>query len=404
MVTRLCITVCVLLLLAQPAVVSAQEVVPSERVRHSVLVRAEPASSSRVVDRLRVGERAQLLTSVPRWHEVRLPNGATGYVSKSWTRVVESVLPDTRSEDDLRIHYLNIGAGTCTVVECPGPNASPMIVDCGSLGGTVDDMDEDDARQYIQTILGSHPSRPNLVLSHADQDHYGWIPRVLGETPVGNIWQGGDPSDCTRERFPEWLQLQVSGGAQLHNGFAQDWHNSGLPLGQDLSCGAASVFVLTVNSGESKNAQSLVLSIEYGDFVATFTGDAEDTTEQAAILNFGGDVKATVLSGSHHGARTHGSNSVGWAHATDPEVVIFSAGTKFKHPRCEATRRYEDALSRAARHPAQCGANGGYRSYNTSLAEYMTEVNGAIIVTSSGSSPLALNCSRSESCASTINH
>jgi hypothetical protein len=39
--------------------------------------------------------------------------------------------------------------------------------------------------------------------------------------------------------------------------------------------GSASTFVLTANTGTSRNAQSLVLMIEYQDFTAVFTGDAD---------------------------------------------------------------------------------------------------------------------------------
>ena len=111
----------------------AQElsVVPSDRVVQFVNVRDEPSGNS--IARLSRGESLPFVQSVPRWHEVRLSDGQSGFVSKSWTQVVPIVPDDDRGE--LRIHFLSIGAGTCTVVECPGTSAPPMIIDCGSTGG-----------------------------------------------------------------------------------------------------------------------------------------------------------------------------------------------------------------------------------------------------------------------------
>ena len=34
-----------------------------------------------------------------------------------------------------------------------------------------------------------------VMLSHADFDHYGWISEVLRGTQVSNVWMGGDPDE-----------------------------------------------------------------------------------------------------------------------------------------------------------------------------------------------------------------
>ena len=181
----------------------ADHVTPSGRVESLVVVREEASLASDRVGELHKGQRAVLLDRVPRWYRVRLEDGTTGFVSKSWVRV-EKDLAD-RQPDELRIHFLNIGAGTCTVVECPGQDAPPMVIDCGSLGGTEQDMTRDEAKSHIQAILEGHTESPNAVLSHADQDHYGWIPEVLKDTRVTHIWQGGNPEEYTELNFPEWL-------------------------------------------------------------------------------------------------------------------------------------------------------------------------------------------------------
>lgn len=387
-----------------------EQVIPSDRVTTFVYIRSAPDADSMESGRLRPGESAELIRSVPRWYEVRLSSGVTGFVSKSWTKVTHALAP--RQEDELRIHHLDIGTGACAIVECPGANASPMIVDCGSIGRTGDDLTGDDAATYIQKILSNHTARPNVVLSHGDRDHYSLIPTVLSGTQVGNIWLGGKTAEYNSDGFPAWLTAQRSGGANVvdETKLPPNWHNDAEPIGAPLSCGTASVFVLTVNTGAEKNSHSLVLLLEHHEFSAIFSGDAEGTTEQQASDNFEQNVKVTVMTGSHHGARTKGSNGVNWASNTAPDVMVYSAGEKFSHPTCAAVQQYK-TVTQTTEHPARCGLGRDpvtkqekYQIYRTRRAEYMTKAVGAIIITSNGHSPLTLHCSKSNECGVKIPH
>jgi beta-lactamase superfamily II metal-dependent hydrolase len=290
-----------------------------------------------------------------------------------------------------------------------------MIIDCGANGGRgLDDLDGDATVAAVNAILTKHSSSPNLVLSHADEDHYSYVDELLDQVQMSHIWLGGEP-----DRYPTTLRTRLdtqdTNGATVHEGFASNFHNNQAELGDELSCGAASTFILTVNSGNSKNANSLVLSIQHGDFSAIFTGDAEASTERAAIDNYDGAVKATVLTGSHHGADTHGSNgstkdvSVNnrsrWPAATVPEVVIYSHGRKFGHPRCTIIGNYHNSLETVPDHPMHCGNSTGDNipaPQSTPLAQYSTETNGTITVTTDGTSPLSIQCSGAVGCAADI--
>lgn len=381
---------------------SAQDLVtPSDRVATHVNLRAEPNENGAKLGELDIAEALPLVGSVPRWYEVRLPSGGTAFVSKAWTTISQALAP--RRQDELRLHFLNIGAGTCTVVECPGANASPMVVDCGSTGATDVDMSRDEAGTYVRNVLSQHQAAPNVVLSHGDEDHYGHIASALAGLTVASIWQGGDPNEYTSNLFPGWLADQQSRGAVIHRNFSPHFHHDRQPLGDDLSCGSASTFVLTANTGSRKNAQSLMLMIEYEDFTAIFTGDAEGQTEAQAMANYDNGIRATLMTASHHGANTHGSNSQTWAESTAPAVLISSAGNKFSHPRCEATSRF-GSLATTKRHGIRCGTQSGYQASRTDRAHYVTEVNGAIVVTSNGESPMLVNCTRSVECGMKIVH
>jgi beta-lactamase superfamily II metal-dependent hydrolase len=160
---------------------SAQDLVtPSNHVTTFVHVRAAAQKDAPQIALLKIGDALPLAGSIPRWYVVQLPNGQSGFVSKAWTSISRALVPP--KEDELRIHYLNIGAGTYTVVECPGPNTPPIIVDCGSTGATSVDLDAAQSRTYVRNILSQHPTLPNVVLSHADLDHYGHISRTPSTT------------------------------------------------------------------------------------------------------------------------------------------------------------------------------------------------------------------------------
>jgi hypothetical protein len=292
-----------------------------------------------------------------------------------------------------------------------------MIIDCGSLGSQTrgpTDFTKAQAVVAIDTILTNHTADPNLVISHGDEDHFGYLDSVLDHHQFGQIWQGGLVGDYPAP-FLSLLTDQESNGATLHQNLAAGFHNDQFELDTKLSCGLASTYVLTANSGNSKNGRSLILSIDYGDFSAIFTGDAEAPTESSAIDNYHGAVKATVLSGSHHGADTHGSNGSskgvsqanksGWPAATSPEVMIYSHGRQFGHPRCAITSNYHETLAIVPSHQMHCGNSNTDNTptpFPTDRAEYSTEVSGTIAVTTDGSTPLQVNCQGAGGCDAEI--
>lgn len=397
--------------LAVPGLALADRVIPSERVVNGVNVRDGRTSGSQQLAVLRPGESLEFVEEFPGWYQVGLNNSTqTGFVAKSFTdRVPDEFVIVTplllRQEDELRVHFLAIGTGACTVVECPGPNAPPMVVDCGSTDRSETDFTSDELRAHVHEILDGR--RTNLVLSHGDADHFNQIESVLQGIPLGDVWQGGESDEYTDD-LQTFLEQNVSDPDDLHQDLNEDFDNDEFALDDDeLDCGDASVFILTVNTGVKTNAQSLVMLIEHHDFAVTFTGDAFGKTEKKAWENHGGRVKTTVLSGSHHGASTRGSNGTGatsseWPEKTAPEVLVYSTGNKYRHPRCVATRQYHPYVAEVPAHPMRCGRKKSYKWETTRRAEYNTKVNGTIVVTSNGFLPLTLWCSQGMGCNATI--
>ena len=71
--------------------------------------------------------------------------------------------------------------------------------------------------------------------------------------------------------------------------------------------------------------------------------------------------------------------------------MIYSSGHRFGHPRCSITDNFHATLAAVPTHQMDCGANNDDNTpspFNPTRAEYATEVNGTIVVTTDGASPL----------------
>jgi beta-lactamase superfamily II metal-dependent hydrolase len=112
------------LLLSSGVGAASPQVTPSERVVNAVNVRERPTVASPILGELRAGERAELGVSVPRWHRVRLADGVEGFVSKTWTDVVEVPAGPLH----FRIHFLDVGTGDAAVIDI---GETEIIIDGG---------------------------------------------------------------------------------------------------------------------------------------------------------------------------------------------------------------------------------------------------------------------------------
>jgi competence protein ComEC len=102
------------------------------------------------------------------------------------------------------------------------------------------------------------------------------------------------------------------------------------------------------------NNRSCVLKITSAAGSLLLTGDIEQSIEQALIEQQKNNqdsilLKSDVMIAPHHGSKT--SSSVEFIHEVQPDLTIFTAGylNRFRHPRPEIVKRYEDAKSKMLR-------------------------------------------------------
>lgn len=347
----------------------ADRVVPVAAVTTGVNLRAAPVSDSAVLGVLRPGEQVAYIGSVPRWHEVRLADGRSGFVSKRWTLVV----PDPVPLDNARpfaVHFLDVGTGDSAIIDV---GDGEIIIDGGDS----------------IVVLEAYARRAGIidgpielvVVTHGDTDHWNGLRRLLGfdgvaDTPpsVLEYWDPGYDRDCNEP---------TNGGRLNYLQFVQDMqalvptvgfrrplahHHapatvSGTPERFTVASVSGVTFTLlhseaspTEGSCSYKiNNASIVLMIEVGGMRYLFTGDAngKERDEQspgtpghieqkllALERDHPGTLRADVLKVPHHGSET--ASTQAFIDAVSPRFVIISASTKHHLPKATVTQRYQD--------------------------------------------------------------
>src|SRR4029453_12935367 len=109
----------------------ADVVVPSPDVTTRVIVRESAPAQSAQIASLVPGQQLELVGSVPNWHEVRLPNGTLGFVSKRWTQVIPSGTPPPppAGGPTFTIDVVDVGTGLAVLVR--GADFT-LVYDAGS--------------------------------------------------------------------------------------------------------------------------------------------------------------------------------------------------------------------------------------------------------------------------------
>jgi competence protein ComEC len=233
--------------------------------------------------------------------------------------VWQPVISDWDSSDGdgrLTLHFLAVGQGDAAVLRTPAGRW--IVIDGGPrLRGS------DAGRRVVVPFLRAHGARrvALAVASHADADHLGGLPTVIGALPVDLVLEPGEPDP--RPLYWTWLAALERAGPR--------WHRA--RTGERLAIDGVTIRVWHPDSAWlakrlPANENSVVLSVEYGAFRAVFPGDAGLPVEIARAAEVGA---ATLLKVGHHGSRT--ATGTAWLAALHPRVCVVSVGTNtYGHP------------------------------------------------------------------------
>ncbi|HEX4384393.1 MAG TPA: DNA internalization-related competence protein ComEC/Rec2 [Myxococcales bacterium] len=242
-----------------------------------------------------------------------------------------------RFEDGVKVTFLAVGQGDCSLIQLPGGHA--LLIDAGG-----------DLRWPARFDPGTHDVLPALaelgisrldlvVLTHPHPDHAGGLLSVIDHVPIGELWMNEEVnpiSTAVRARAAQ----------------------RGVPVREPRSetlAGARLALLSHFEPGRSTNDNSIVLRVSYGSDAALFAGDAEALAESELAQQ---DLRADLLKAPHHGSRTSSTDS--FLRKVSPRFTVYQtgAGNPFGFP-------MPDVVSRTP-------------------GEHFNTATGAVIATSSG--------------------
>lgn len=238
----------------------------------------------------------------------------------------------TESTDDaFKVHFIDVGQGDCTLVEC---NGEYLLIDAGENGHEID---------VINYLRSNNVEKLDyIVATHQHSDHIGGLPEVLEEFGTDNLimpklTKAQTPTNSTYTAFLKAVQ-------------ASDAKVISAKPGSVYTLGDASFEILgpVTDDCEDINSMSAVTKITYGDTSFLVTGDAEKDEEREIIEN-GAYLDCDVLRVGHHGSST--SSCRDFLDAVSPEICVISCGANndYGHPHKEVTKRianYTDEVYR----------------------------------------------------------
>lgn len=257
--------------------------------------------------------------------------------------VVLHPLSAARPDGKLHIDFLDVGQGDSALLTMP--DGTTLLVDGGGRPNInrqdIDDGEEPferDTRPIGESVVSQYlwsrgMDRVDYVLAtHADADHIDGLNDVARNFKTRGAIVARTPADD-----------------EEYSRFAATMKQTGVPVeiigGGDVLCfGKVSAQVLWPPPGKdesapSRNNDSIMLLVRYGEKSFLLTGDIEKQGE-AAVLREGINLHSDIVKVAHHGSKT--SSIEDFVAATHPTLAVISVGrtSMFGHPNQDVVERW----------------------------------------------------------------
>lgn len=248
-------------------------------------------------------------------------------------------LPDGK----LHIIFCDVGQGDATLVI---KGDFQILVDGGPSGSRVLSCLSHHMPFWDRTI-------EVVVNTHAEQDHLGGLPEVLGRYGVGRLVINGEAGETEAARKIATLVREKKIKVQLPKaGDVIRYTNINIDILWPEEIRGSTLAWTDITEGEKVlgkasglNQTSVVLLLTYGEFKALLTGDIEEKQE-LALGDMGMLTDVDVLKIAHHGSKT--SSNEWFLSKVKPEESVVSVGEKnsFGHPTAVVLDRLDTLRSR----------------------------------------------------------
>lgn len=227
--------------------------------------------------------------------------------------------------DELRVTFLSVGHGGCTVLETP--DGRVLLYDAGSMRGPAI------VRRQLAPYLWSRGIRriDELFLSHADLDHFNGVRDLLERFSIGRITCTPTFADKRNSAVKHVLDIIERHGVPVRI----------VQRGDQLEAGDVRLDVLhppSLGPDGEENVRSMVLLVRHGRNRILLTGDLEET----GLVDFTRDrhqrkESVDILMAPHHGSQKLDAEAL--MDFTQPRLVIACQAVKPDLPATSAYRR-----------------------------------------------------------------
>lgn len=233
--------------------------------------------------------------------------------------------------DALTIKLFNVGQGNCTVVTQEGQPT--LLVDAGSSQYPRDGNGKERTQEIISSIGNyivekSDVKELAVIISHPDIDHGNWVEQIvqacLDEEFQLTVLLGGTKSDYekrTRDLGPaiKRLEKHCEELGFVFN-YCEDVANIQQFCRQYLPDYCS---ILAANWRAADNDKSIVVRVLDNDVSVLLPGDATQSITGSLSTAL---LESRYLVASHHGAWSHGCNTLEFISKVNPEMIFISNG------------------------------------------------------------------------------
>lgn len=249
-----------------------------------------------------------------------------------------------RKEGELRIHFLDVGQGDCSLIELP--DGKTMLIDGGDGKGAT----EKSILRYLNAL--KIDKLDYLVATHADTDHCGGLAEIVKNKEVKKAYLPPVKEMVNTEYAALYAQL-------LKEDCDVEIATRGVrfSVGEESNVYTLSFLYPLMEAANEENLLekadndcSSVLWLDYKGASALFMGDAPIETENRLLFDdgldafsvYGVDLKSTeILKVAHHGSKN--STSLEFLQYLNVKKAFISCGENnlYGHPTTEVLQRLE---------------------------------------------------------------
>jgi competence protein ComEC len=239
----------------------------------------------------------------------------------AWAAPMFMVLPATPAAGEAWLDVLDVGNGLAVIVRTAH---HALAYDAGPSWNP----DADSGNRIVVPFLRGEgvPRLDGVVISHADDDHYGGAASVAYARAPGWLLSPLQPSDVLHGAFDESIRCEAG----------QRWSWDGVEF---VVLHPASA-IYGEERKRKENDRGCVVKVATRSSAALLTGDVEARSEKEMLARGAAGLRAAVLLVPHHGSRT--SSTPEFIDAVAPRLGVLSVGyrNRFRHPNADVVGRY----------------------------------------------------------------